>query len=431
MSGMDRFIMRPLPDGFINAFSLTGGTTTLMSVADLAAAIGNTAFAQAINNTAYTEEAMSEMPPEVSERVAEMSTGFMDASQNDNSELTVGADLIMKRYEEGWEQHFTEGNFIFTANKDTHGGQTCAVPPLLNIFQNRRAAIKRARNQPGVASTLALGNERDLALLGTTYLDAFTGRRAVAGVDPAAVAAGPTSVPLVAPSDAMRRFQETFLEGTRAVMELTSDDANQFPWNGFGALCKFEPRGEGVDPIAAVAVPGIAESRVCSQFGYPKLNDFCFYMVRKFPRQGLFRDAAFCDADQRGVDLLQVRGFSSGDMPHTISGPDNTVELWDSYYVEKERTMSTVFQEVGEWDDEAGTFRVLVREGAQDALDNVPQVVYDAYLSGARIYPVGQYKGKCRPKWRLLDDLRSFRRPIRRQRRLRSTARRLDEFVRI
>ena len=393
MTAVDNLIMRPLPDGFINAFSLAGGSAVLMNVADLAAAIGNTAFAQAINNNAYAADVMAEMPDAVANRYAEMSTGYMDASQNDNSELTVGADLIIKRYQEGWEQHFSEGMLIFTANKDTHGGQTCAVPPLLNIFQNRRAAIKRGRNQAGVASTLSVGNERDFALLGSTYLDAFN-RRRVAGIDPAIAGAGATASPLVTPTDALRRFEESYLEGTRAVMELTSDDANEFPWNCFGALCKFEPRGDGVDPIAAVAVPGIAESRVCSQFGYPKLNDFCFYMVRKWPRQGLFRDTAFCDSAERGSELLQIRGFSSGDMPHTISGADNTVELHDSYYIDKERVMKTTFMEVGEWDDETDTFRILVREGAQDALDAVPQVVYDAYLSGARIYPVGQYKNR-------------------------------------
>jgi len=392
MSGIDNYINRPLPDGFINAFSLTGGVSTLMSVPDLAAAIGNTAFAQAINNTAYSDDVMSQMPPAVNQRYAEMSTGYMDASQNDNSELTVGADLIMKRYAEGWEKQFTEGMFIFTANKDTHGGQTCAVPPLLNLFQARRAAIKRGRNQPGVASTLIPGEDRNLVMLGRTYLDAFA-RRRLGGIDPAAAAAGVTSAPLVSPTDAMRRFEETFLEGTRAVMELTSDDANEFPWNGFGALCKFEPRPEGVDPIASVSVPGIAELRTCSSFGYPKLNDYCFFMCRKFPRQGLFRDAAFCDADQRGTDLLQVRGFSSNDMPHTISGPDNVVELHDSYYIDKERTMATTFMEVGEWDEETDTFKVLVREDAQESLNSVPQVTYDAYLSGARIFPVGQYKG--------------------------------------
>ena len=394
MAGLRNYIEPRIPNGFLNVFALnTGGANTQLNVPDLANAIANNALSQAIHNNAYTEDVIAGFPPELQQRVAEMSDGYMDESQN-TSEMTVGAHLMMKRYHEGYEQQFTEGMYIFTAAQDSKAGQICAVPPLLNILQNQRAHMRfLQRSASGVVATFGnVHNERDLTVLGETYVSRFFTRPATTS------GAGPTNTQIVGRTDAARRQELDLTSGTRAVMELTADNANDFPWYGFGAMCKWEPGGEGVDPVTAISVPGIAESRVCSQFGYPRQNDYCFYLVRKWPRVGLFRDVAYCPAALRGQELLQVRGFSSNDMPHTISGPSNKVELNDTYYIDKERAMETTFFEVGEWDDDAGTYRVLRRESAQDALDNVPQVTYDAYLCGGRVYPVGQYKGRVAVK---------------------------------
>jgi hypothetical protein len=397
MTELEGMIKTPFPDGFLNVFSLNGGGNVPATVPDLAAAIGNQAFAQAIANNAYTDDVMREMPPEVAQRVAEMSTGYMDASQNDNSELSVGAHIVIKRYTEGWEQKFAEGNMIFTAAKDTHGGQTCATPWLLNMFQSRRAAIKRARVNSVAASTLVptgtgvTGNA--FAVLAAAAVDPFYPRRKLI-YDQSAATAGPTSHPMVVPTDAARRFEETFLEGTRSIMELTSDDANDFPWFGFGALAKFEPHGDGIDPVAAIIAPGIAETRICSQFGYPRYNDYCYYAARKWPRQGIFREASYCDIAARNDELLQIRGFSTNDMPHSISGADNQITHEDTWYIDRERRMAVTHMEVGEWDEENDTFKIRVRESVQDSLDNLSQVVYDAYLMPGKIYPMGQFKGR-------------------------------------
>jgi len=395
MTEIERLVERPTPPGFLDAYAFRMPGAARMNVSNLQATIAGNALSQAIKNNAYTDDVMRDMPPEVSRRVAEDSTGYMDDSAN-TSELTVGAHIMMKRWQEGYERQFSEGMYIFTAAKDSKAGQICAVPPVLNILQNTRSHIQSLQGQSGIVATLdKVHNEKNLAMLGVTSVSQFYTRMPP---PPSVRGAGDTVAPMVGRTEAARRQEESLLTGTRSVMELTADNANDFPWFGFGAMCKLEPGAEGADPVTAIAVPGVAESRVCSQFGYPRLNDYLFYMVRKYPREGLFRDVAFCPAGLRGRDVLQVRGFSSNDMPHTVSGPSNRVELNDCYYLDRERTMTTTFMEVGDWDEEAETYRVLRRESAQDALDNIPQVTYDAYLSPGRIYPVGQYKNRVAVK---------------------------------
>jgi hypothetical protein len=397
-------INRRWPQGFVNAFSLTGGTPQLINVESLANAIGTNALSQAINNNAYTDDITRYFPDEVAERVAQRAVGFKDDSVN-TSELVLGADIMMRCYPgDAFEKKFTEGMTIFTLGKDRQfgGGITCATPPVINILQNRRAAIQQMRAQTGIQATMtsthAARTAADLALLGlATYAPQYQ------SFTPRTDRPDATGVPVVARTDAARRYEESLLSGTQAVMSLTADNANEFDWNCFGALIKLEPGAEGAEPIGSIAVPGIAESRVCSQFGRPKANDYCFYLVRKWPREGLFQNAAYCGANAlggvsfaggRNSELLQVRGFSSNDCPHTISGPSNAVELSDTFYVDKEKQMATMFSEVGDWDPETDTFKVLVRDTAQDALDNVPQVTYDAFLSQGRIFSCGQYKGR-------------------------------------
>jgi len=372
MSGIGELAQSAMPRGLVGGLGLQMGASAFGDVRGMSAAIGNTAAAQHVGRAEHASSVARYLPSAIGAQMAQLGQTFKDASQN-TSELPVGTTLMVKRYPapDAFEQTFLEGTSLFVSTVDTEHGSTAASVPVLNILQQRRSQIVASQSRSAAAAAVAR-----------------------AGMSAAA-----------------RRFDAQLHAGTTGVLQLAASDANDFAgkWNLLGEVLKREPGAAvGVDPVFSVTTPNIAETRVANLFGRPSANDRCYYLVKGFERVGEFATAGRALGFAADDELLQVRGFSSSQMPHTLSGPDRSAEDNDLFYVQKEREIAADYIEY-EWDDEADAPRVrnlAAQEGFQEVLANVGSVVYDAFLSG-KVYSVGHYKGRFPTRSSAEEQLRA------------------------
>lgn len=347
-----------MPRGLMSGLGLQVGPSQFGSVTGMSAAIGANAAGQHISSAEHASDVARYLPNAVAANMAQLGQGFKAASGN-TREVSLGTTIMVKRYPtpDSFERTFLEGTSLFISTVDVEHGSTAASVPVINILQQRRSQISAAQSRSAQ-------------------------QRAVSRAGMSAEA---------------RRFDAQLHSGTAGVMQMTASDANDFSgkWNLLGEVMKRELGAPDVDPVFSVSTPNIGETRVANLFGRPSANDRCYYLVKEWERAGEFavqgRALGFAGDDH----LLQVRGFSSTQMPYTLSGPDRTSEENDLFYVQKEREIAADYVEY-EWDDEADEPRVrnlAAQEGFQEVLANVGSVTYDAFMSG-KVYSVGHYKGR-------------------------------------
>lgn len=347
-----------------------------VSSRDLAQSIISRAQAQmAPSSVPYGDQVRRALPADIAGAMQEVDTEFATADVN-FSEAPVDVPLMVKPYPtpDSWERTFTRGQTMFVSRLrgvGNNGMQTVASVPVLNTLQERRsrlAALPIVSAYGGGAPTGGGGGTAGMTLMAGRQSSSL--RFATRGAD-------------------------------AQLISLTAVDANEFAtkWDMLGNLTSgVVGATHAAEPMFNVAAMGLGESDVTNLFADQLMpGEKLFYHVGMYERIGLSRigygSAAALGGASRLGPYLQIRAFTSAMQPQHNTGADGVPVMSDIDYIERERHIACTWIDYG-WDDEFQRPKRLdtaAREGRQELIESVPQLVYDAYMQG-HVYPVGIVK---------------------------------------
>jgi hypothetical protein len=309
----------------------------------------------------YSRDIRDKFPGDVAAAMAEIDTGWSTADSN-WQEAPVDVPIMVRPWpHDSWERTFVRGQTAFASRVrgvGNNGFQTIATPPVLNSLQERRARLDLV-NAP-------IGTRQPIAPSVSIRLASSTS------------------------ASMLRMHARTDDASLRA---LTAVDANEFKqkWDLLGTFTKGITGAEmAAEPMYNVAAMGLGESDVTNIFADDLLAaEKLYYIVGEFDAvtHGGGRSGG---VGSRLGTTLQIRGFSSHTFPQHLTAEDGRPKFGDIDYIKAEHRMACTWQDF-EWDADMKAprpIKTLAQEGIQAVLEEIPTIVYDAYMLGD-VNPLG------------------------------------------
>jgi len=380
-------IMAQVQTALLGSVSAQGGTGTVPFQSDISRLLGQDLFAG-----------------------SDQQIAFVDASQHTTQESLndqpIESPIFAMPWNERYELEIKQYMPIFTLRGDnvekSPGFHAIATPVIINNMQARLLQQERDNSlYQGAAASHAASRRRAVSV-----------RNLAHGRSPAAMSKRTLMM--------LRNFGSLSAEGLHRKLYYLGPVTQVYDSSGSHATTANNyygnPSSERIFNFSLYS-----RGKIHNMFGTDlEKGDQLYFSVGKYSREQLASfgavgratntaatgkkrksDAQYVSVERRSAatidEFVQVRAWSSRNanafLGNTSALDAMRPEAQDRYYQERELAAAVEYRQY-EYDDESGQMRLVdnLAEGAQEALNNVPDLVLENYIASGTVIPVGTVK---------------------------------------